>query len=108
MNTPTADAILDSLTSLNPIHLFLDNESHMHAGYYEGKESHFKLVIVSDTFNDKRPVARHQLIYTRINSLMVVNGGTIHALAIHAYTPQEWAGQAPNSPHCAGQNHASF
>lgn len=106
MNTPTADAIINNLHNLAPTHITLDNESHMHAGYHEGKESHFKLVIVSDAFNGKRPVARHQLVYTLINPLMMANGGTIHALAIHAYTSDEWSGQAPNSPNCAGKNHS--
>ena len=104
MNTPTADAIINNLQSLNPTHITLDNESHMHAGYYEGKESHFKLVIVSNAFDGKRLVARHQLVYALTNPLMMANGGTIHALAIHAYTPDEWSGQAPDSPNCAGQN----
>ena len=43
-------ALKQALQSLNPVHLTLENESHMHAGYYDGKESHFKLVIVSSEF----------------------------------------------------------
>ncbi|MDO4440891.1 MAG: BolA family protein [Moraxella sp.] len=106
MNTPTQDAIIQAVQSLVPTHLSLDNESHKHAGYFEGKESHFKLVIVSQAFTDKRLVARHQMVYAAVSPLMTANGGSIHALAIHAYTPDEWAtlGQAPNSPNCAGQN----
>lgn len=100
------NTLQQALQSLNPIHLTLDNESHMHAGYYEGKESHFKLVIVSDEFLNKRPVMRHQAVYQKVNHLLMVNGGSVHALAIHAYTPEEWKDlqAAPNSPNCAGQN----
>ncbi|MBE0407951.1 BolA family protein [Psychrobacter sp. AOP22-C1-22] len=102
--TPTADALNNQLQDLQPQHIELTNESMNHAGYFEGKESHFKLVIVSDTFEGKRLVARHQLVYGLANSLLTSQGGQIHALAIHAYTPTEWQGQSPDSPLCAGQN----
>lgn len=104
MNTHTA--LTHALTALHPTHLTLDNESHMHAGYFDGKESHFKLVIVSDEFTGKRLASRHQLVYGLVNPYLTAQGGTVHALAIHAYTPDEWASlsSAPNSPNCAGQN----
>ncbi|MFL1732373.1 BolA family protein [Moraxella oculi] len=106
MNAPTADAIINAIERLHPTHSSLENESHQHAGYFEGKESHFKLVIVSEDFAGKRLVARHQMIYALTQPLMMANGGTIHALAIHAYTPDEWTiqSQAPESPNCAGQH----
>lgn len=105
----TAKALTQALLVLAPSHMSLDNESHNHAGYFEGKESHFKLVIVSDVFANKRLVARHQLIYQHLASFLVAQGGTVHALAIHAYTPDEWANQqkAPDSPNCAGQHKGS-
>ncbi|MDX2374002.1 BolA family transcriptional regulator [Psychrobacter sp. PP-21] len=102
--TPTADALHTELQALEPQHIELINESMSHAGYFEGKESHFKLTIVSDAFEGKRLVGRHQLIYGLVNSLLTSQGGQVHALAIHAYTPTEWQGQSPNSPLCAGQN----
>ena len=102
--TPTADALNHQLQELQPQHMKLVNESMNHAGYFDGKESHFKLIIVSYIFEGKRLVARHQLIYDRANSLLTSQGGQIHALAIHAYTPAEWQGQNPESPLCAGQN----
>ncbi|MDO5652056.1 MAG: BolA family protein [Moraxella sp.] len=102
----TAHDLQTALMELNPSHLELTNESHMHAGYFDGKESHFKLVIVSEDFIGKRLAARHQLIYALASPLLTSSGGTIHALAIHAYTSDEWTalGQAPNSPNCAGKN----
>ena len=102
--TPTANALNSELQALDPQHIELLNESMNHAGYFEGKESHFKLTIVSEAFEGKRLVARHQLIYGLINSLLTSQGGQVHALAIHAYTPVEWQGQSPDSPLCAGQN----
>lgn len=102
----TYDQLLQRLTALNPTFIALENESHNHHGYFEGKESHFKLTIVSTDFDGLRQVARHQKIYALATPLMTAQGGTIHALAIHAYTPAEWeqAGVSPNSPNCAGQN----
>ena len=63
-------------------------------------------MIVSSEFAGKRPVMRHQAVYQQINDLLMVNGGNVHALAIHAYSPDEWQSQqiAPQSPNCAGQN----
>ncbi|MGP5513955.1 BolA family protein [Psychrobacter alimentarius] len=103
-NTPTADALDAELQALQPQHIELINESMNHAGYFEGKESHFKLTVVSEAFEGKRLVARHQLVYELVNTLLTSQGGHVHALAIHAYTPTEWQGQSPTSPLCAGQN----
>ena len=102
--TPTADALSYQLQELQPLHMQLVNESMNHAGYFDGKESHFKLIIVSDAFTGKRLVARHQMVYHLADALLTSTGGQIHALAIHAYTPTEWQGQNPDSPLCAGQN----
>lgn len=108
--TTTQSQLNTQLHVLNPRYIDLQNESINHAGYFEGKESHFKLTIVSEDFAGKRLVARHQMVYAAVNSLLTQGGGTVHALAIHAYTPDEWqmllasAGQSPLSPNCAGQN----
>ena len=103
-SAPTASALNNTLQTLQPQYIDLVNESMDHAGYFEGKESHFKLTIVSEAFTGKRLVARHQLIYDLVTELLTAQGGSVHALAIHAYTPQEWQGQSPDSPLCAGQN----
>lgn len=108
MNLPasTAAALNQALQELQPEHIDLVNESMNHAGYFEGKESHFKLTIVSQAFDGKRLVARHQLVYELVAPLLTSKGGNVHALAIHAYTPAEWQAQSnsPDSPLCAGQN----
>ena len=87
------------LAQLKPDHLEVINESSGHGGYYPGKESHFKTVIVSDAFNGLRLVQRHQKIYALLGDLL--SPGKIHALAIHAYTLNEWTGEHPESPLCA-------
>lgn len=91
----------DRLSVLSPSVLEITNESHGHGGYFEGKESHFKVVIVSTAFADLRAVQRHQKVYAAVGDLIAPL--KIHALAIHAYTPEEWQGQSVDSPQCAHQ-----
>lgn len=91
--------LIERLQQLSPRHLEVLNESSGHGGYYPGKESHFKVTIVSDAFNGLRLVQRHQKVYAAAGDLL--GAGNIHALAIHAYIPSEWTGTAPASPECA-------
>lgn len=91
--------LVELLNTLQPTHLEVINESSGHGGYFPGKESHFKVAVVSPIFEGLRLVQRHQKVYAVATDLM--SPGKIHALAIHAYTPDEWQGQAPDSPECA-------
>ena len=91
--------LIEHLNTLAPPHLEVINESAGHGGYFPGKESHFKVIVVSEEFQGLRLVQRHQKIYAVAAGLM--SPGQIHALAIHAYIPTEWQGQAPASPECA-------
>lgn len=84
-----------------PLHIELVNESHMHS-VPKDSETHFKLVLVSDAFEGKRRVARHQAVYATLAEELA---GPVHALALHLFTPQEWQTQAeavPDSPQCLG------
>lgn len=87
------------LETLEPSYLEVVNESAGHGGYYPGKESHFKVIVVSDAFAGLRLVQRHQKIYSAAGDLLTP--GKIHALAIHAFLPTEWQGQDTSSPECA-------
>jgi len=49
--------------------------------------THYAALVVSDDFEGKRLIARHQMIYGCLGSLM---GGEIHAMSIRAHTPDEW------------------
>ncbi len=89
----------ERLNTLQPSYLEVINESSGHGGYYPGKESHFKVVIVSDAFASLRLVQRHQKIYAAVGDLL--SPGNIHALAIHAFVADEWQGQDTSSPECA-------
>lgn len=87
--------------ALMPAHLEVINESNQH-NVPPNSETHFKLVVVADAFEEKRKVARHQSIYAALADELA---GPVHALAIHAYTRGEWEarfGQAPLSPPCLG------
>ncbi len=82
-------------------HFSVDNESHMHS-VPANSETHFKVVLVSEAFEGKRSVARHQMVYKVLSDEVE---GPVHALAIHTYTDQEWEttnASAPDSPNCKG------
>lgn len=53
--------------------------------------THFEALVVAREFDGKRPLARHQLVYQALGSLV---GNEIHALSIRALTPDEWQQQA--------------
>lgn len=91
--------LIERLQQLSPSHLEVVNESSGHGGYFPGKESHFKVIVVSDIFAGLRLVQRHQKIYAVAGELL--SPGKIHALAIHAFLPEEWQGQGTSSPNCA-------
>ncbi|OOW08646.1 BolA family protein [Acinetobacter sp. MF4640] len=91
--------LIERLQQLSPSHLEVVNESSGHGGYFPGKESHFKVIVVSDIFEGLRLVQRHQKIYAVAGDLL--SPGKIHALAIHAFLPEEWQGQDTSSPNCA-------
>jgi BolA protein len=90
--------LIQRLQDLSPTHLEVVNESSGHGGYFPGKESHFKVIVVSDSFEGLRLVQRHQKIYAAAGDLLAPS--RIHALAIHAFVPSEWQGQATPSPDC--------
>ncbi len=50
--------------------------------------THYAAVVISDAFEGKRPLARHQLVYQCLGSRM---GNEIHAMSIRAYTRGEWS-----------------
>lgn len=49
--------------------------------------THFESLVVAAEFEGKRPLARHQLVYECLGTLV---GNEIHALSITALTPDEW------------------
>lgn len=86
-----------ALTALEPQHLEVLDESHMHS---RGLQTHYKVVLVSPLFAGLNAVKRHQRVYAALGELM----GQVHALALHTYTFDEWQQLtgAPASPTCKG------
>jgi BolA protein len=84
------------------VSLFVEviNESPNH-NVPDGAESHFKVTVVSDEFENLRLVQRHQLIYKVLSDEMKL----IHAIAIHPFTKTEWESNnksSSDSPDCLG------
>ena len=84
-------------------HFELANESHMH-NVPANSETHFRLVLVTDQFQGMSRVRRHQAVYQLLGEEMKQG---VHALALHTFTPSEWAERGENSnasPACRGGN----
>ena len=78
-------------TALAPQRLEVIDESHLHAGHAgarEGGQSHFRLVVVSTSFEGLSRVARQRLVNDLLREEL---SGQVHALAMKTLTPQEAA-----------------
>jgi BolA protein len=84
------DIISGKLTAaFAPQSLEILDESHRHeghAGHRPGGESHFRVYIVSDSFQGKSRLERHRLVNAALAAELA---GGVHALAIHASAPGE-------------------
>jgi len=96
-----ASNIEEKITAgLAPSYLEVINESGNH-NVPDGSESHFKLIIVSPKFEDQRTLHRHRMVYAILEQELA---GSVHALALHTYTDEQWheVENAPDSPSCRG------
>lgn len=75
---------------LQPERLRIKDQSHLHAGHAgaEDGRGHFEVIVVSSAFAGKSRIERHRLVFAAVGELMQT---AIHALSIHAYTPDERA-----------------
>lgn len=74
-----------------------DIETLIRAGFADAEvrvmsddNTHFAALVVAAEFAGKRSIARHQMVYKTLGSLV---GNEIHALSIRALTPEEWQEQ---------------
>ena len=74
--------------ALQPLRLEIEDESAKHAGHAGARDGggHFDVTIVSSQFSGKSLLQRHRLVYDALGETM---RGDIHALSIHAFTPEE-------------------
>jgi BolA family transcriptional regulator, general stress-responsive regulator len=75
--------------ALAPVSIDVRDDSAQHAGHAGASAGgHFTVTIVAAAFAGKARVARHRLVYDALADAMQRG---IHALAIMAYTPEEFA-----------------
>lgn len=74
--------------ALHPDRLEIVDQSHRHAGHAGAKDGrgHFDVLIVSDAFKGKQPLARHRMVFAAVGNLMETD---IHALSIKALSTDE-------------------
>ena len=74
--------IKEKLKELEPSHVDIEDEGHLHVGRAGAKSGgHFKLNIISEIFKGKTVIERHRIIYKCLDSLMNTE---IHAISIKA------------------------
>ena len=75
-------------TALAPLRLEIEDESAKHAGHAGARDGggHYDVTIVSSQFAGKSLLQRHRLVYDALGEAMRKD---IHALSIHALTPDE-------------------
>jgi acid stress-induced BolA-like protein IbaG/YrbA len=57
----------------------------------DGDGYHYELTVVSDAFENKRTLARQQMVYALLSE--EIKAGNLHALTIKTMTPTEREGQ---------------
>ncbi|KND55517.1 Cell division protein BolA [Candidatus Paraburkholderia kirkii] len=83
------EARLNTALVAQSVHIDDDSAAHAgHAGAASG--SHYTVTIVAECFAGRARVARHRLVYDALAEEMRRG---VHALAIRAYTPREFAEQ---------------
>ena len=86
---------------LSPQFMDVINESPQHS-VPSGSESHFRVILVSDKFQDMPMVKRQKLVFSLIKEELKAN---VHAFSQHTFTPSEWlerGGSLPSPPPCVG------
>ena len=90
---------------LSPEVLSVENESSGHS-VPPGSESHFRVLVVSSSFEGANRLARHRAIQKALSEELA---GPVHALAIEAFAPDEWRERIAThgdpratSPECRG------
>lgn len=85
--------------------LDVTNESHRHS-VPKDSETHFRVLLVTDEFESINRISRHRRVHAILKEELQ---GSVHALAIDAWTPAEWLAkdERPSlSPNCLGGSKA--
>lgn len=54
----------------------------------DGDGTHFNAIVISPDFSGKNRIQKQQLVYAALGNRIA--NGTIHAISIKTYTPDEW------------------
>ncbi|MBX2987012.1 MAG: BolA family transcriptional regulator [Bdellovibrionaceae bacterium] len=97
------ESLQDKLTRhFAPVHLEIENESHMHATGPRA-ETHFRLVLVSPAFEGVGRVDRQRRVMALFDE---ERARGLHALTLRVLTPAEWEAVKDDfemvSPACRG------
>jgi BolA protein len=96
---PIENKIINTLNECMTVSsLKIINESYMH-NVPKDAESHFKIVLVSNDFNNLSHIERHKLVYKHLDTIM----NDIHALSIQPFNEDEFRLNPIilDSPECA-------
>ncbi len=75
---------------LAPCEVRIRDDSAAHEGHaHAGEASHLTVRVIAARFRGLRALERHRLVYAAAGDLLA---GPLHALQIHAQTPEEAAG----------------
>ena len=77
-----------ALQSLAPLRVEVTDDSHKHVGHEGARDGrgHFTVIVVSEEFIGRAPIARHRMVYAAVGEMMQTD---IHALAVKALSPDE-------------------
>ncbi len=89
MHPETCREIEAKIQTLQPSHVQVTDNSHLHVGHAGAKDGggHFAVQVVAEAFTGLNRIKRHRLVYQTVQPLF--DNGAIHALEIDALTPQE-------------------
>lgn len=59
--------------------------------HVDGDGAHFEASVISSAFEAKAMLARHRLVNSVVKDH--IHSGSLHALSIRAFTPEEWQRQ---------------
>ncbi len=85
---PIVEKITNLLAGLEATHIAIEDESELHRGHRGASGGgHYRMTVVSGKFRGERLMSRHRMVYGMVSEMMK---GEIHALSLHAYTPEEY------------------
>ncbi len=82
--------------AFEPELLEIEDESHRHRGHPGAAAggAHYRVVVVSSSFEGVPRVKRHRMVYDALGPLM---DSEVHALALRTLTPAEWEAERAES-----------